>query len=198
MVNYEYGKIYKITSKSTGLIYYGSTAQYYLSKRLSGHVRNYKRYLNGKHHYVSSFKLLECDDYNIQLIKNFPSANKKQLITEEGKYIRENECVNKMIPGRTKKEYYEDNQEKMKQHREDNKEKIKQYYEDNKEYIKEKVKQYKEDNKEKIKQHREDNKEKIKERKSKPYECACGSIVKWNDKARHFKTKKHCEYINNL
>ena len=223
MVNYEYGKIYKITSESTGLTYYGSTAEYYLSKRLSHHIGQYKRYLNGKSVYVSSFELLKHEDYKMELIKDFPSANKTQLTREEGKYVLENECVNIHIPGRTKKEYskkyYQDNEEKTKQqqkqyydqnkeqikeknkqyrdqNKEQRKEKNKQYVENNKEHIKEYNKEYYQNNKEHSKENREQNKDKINERSSKPYHCECGVVVRWNVKARHFKTKKHCEYIN--
>ena len=59
------------------------------------------------------------------------------------------------------KEYYEQNKEKIKEYQEQNKEKIKEYYEQNKE----KIKEYREQNKEKIKEYREQNKEKIKEKK---------------------------------
>ena len=191
MVNYAYGKIYKITSESSGLVYFGSTALYYLSKRLATHIQDYKRYLDGKRGYTTSFKLLERDDYKIQLIKNFPCANKTQLETEEAKYIKENECVNKYIPGRTDKEYREDNIEKIK-------EKDKKYYENNKEKINENRKEYYEINKDKFKQYNENNKSKINEQKSKSYQCSCGSIVRWGEKARHFKSIKHCQFINNL
>jgi len=191
MVNYSYGKIYKITSESTGLVYYGSTALYYLSKRLSTHIQDYKKYLRGKHHYISAFKLLECEDYKIELIKDFPCANKSQLTTEEGKYIRENECVNLHIPGKTK----EENHKAAKEYR-------KEYYIKNIDRHKELNKIWRETNKDKIKhidiEYRKQNKQKIDERRSKPYTCECGSTIIWGNKSKHFKTKKHCEYINNL
>ena len=182
VVNYSYGKIYKITSESTGLVYYGSTTRRYLSQRLNKHLYDYKQYLKGNYDYVTSFELLKCEDYKIELIKDFPCANKPQLTTEEGKYIRENECVNKLVPGRTKKEWRKDNiekiKEKKKEYREDNIEKIKEkdkkYYENNKEKINERTKEYREQNKEKIKeymkQYREQNKEKIKEQRKKYYD----------------------------
>ena len=191
MVNYSYGKIYMITSEKTGLVYYGSTAEKYLSQRLGKHLSQYKQYLNGKYHYNSSFELLKCEDYKMELIKDFPCNNKTQLTTEEGKYIRENECVNIHIAGRTPKEWYEDNKEKFKEY-------LKEYRQDNKEHIKERMKKYCEDNKEQEKKYREDNKEKIKEQKSRPYTCECGSTIIWGNKAIHFKTKKHCQFINNL
>lgn len=163
MVNYEYGKIYKITSEKSGLVYYGSTSEYYLCQRLSGHRSQYKNYLNGKGKYNSSFELLKCEDYKMELIKNFPCNNKTQLTTEEGKYVINNQCININIPGRTGKEYKEDNKEHYQEYK-------KQWY--------------------------DQNKQKIKEQKSKPYQCECGMIIQWCEKARHFKTKKHCKYIN--
>lgn len=40
-----------------------------------------------------------------------------------------------------------------------------------------------------------ENKDKIKERDSQPYTCECGSVVRIAEKARHFKSKKHQEFI---
>jgi hypothetical protein len=63
-------------------------------------------------------------------------------------------------------------------------------------------KQYRKANKEKIKlkqkQWYEDNKDQILSNRSKPYNCECGSVCRHNDKARHFKTKKHKEYLANV
>ena len=88
--------------------------------------------------------------------ENVSCENKEQLHREERKHIEANKCVNKCVPTRTKKEYYEDNKEQLA-------EKNKQYYEDNKEQRLEKQKQYYEDNKEqlleKMKEYREANKE---------------------------------------
>ena len=52
-------------------------------------------------------------------------------------------------------------------------------------------KEYYQENKEQMKAWREDNKELIKKEASKPFECACGSTVRWGEKARHFRTKNH-------
>lgn len=32
--------------------------------------------------------------------------------------------------------------------------------------------------------------------KSRPFNCECGSIVRWDNKERHFKTKHHLKFIN--
>ena len=114
MVNYEYGKIYKLYSKQQNITYIGSTAQYYLSRRMDNHKKHYKSYLNGKYPYVTSFKILECDDYKYELIEEYPCNNVQQLKTRERYYIENNECVNKYIPGRTKKEWGQDNKDKIK------------------------------------------------------------------------------------
>ena len=76
MVNYQLGKIYKITGNE--YTYYGSTAQFYLSTRLTCHVKSYKYYLTGKHRYVTSFKCFENDnkDYQITLVETY-SCNQK-------------------------------------------------------------------------------------------------------------------------
>ena len=98
--------------------------------------------------------VLECDDYKIELLEEYPCNNKEQLLKKEGEYIRNNECCNKYIPDRTRKEYKKQytkiNEEKIK-------EKNKQYKEANKEEIKEKNKQYKEANKEEIRRKTREN-----------------------------------------
>jgi len=131
MVNYEYGKIYKLYSKQNNITYIGSTAEYYLSKRMSKHRMDYKQYLNGKlKKCYTSFKILECEDYKIELLENYPCANRIQLEKRERYYIENNECVNKNIPTRTKTEYNEANKDKINQHN-------KEYRTNNKEYNKE-------------------------------------------------------------
>ena len=105
------------------------------------------------------------------------------------------DCVNKFIPGRTKKEYYEANKEKRKEYykeyREANKEKNKEYREINKE----KRKEYREINKDKMKEYYQENKEKILSRQKEKITCDCGSILRQGDKARHNRTTKHQNFI---
>ena len=166
MVNYQNGKIYKIVNDELNLTYYGSTCST-LTKRLSCH-----RTFNTT---TSTILFSTETKPEIFLVEKFPCNDKMELHQRERFYIENNECVNKDIPGRTLKEYYEDTREQRKEYskkyREDNKEKIKEqnkkYKEENKEKIKEQNKKYIEENKEKIKarnkQYREQNKEKIRE-----------------------------------
>lgn len=184
MVNYQQGKIYRLKSKSSNKSYVGSTAMNYLSQRLAEHLYSYNAYLNNvpSKKYVSSYEILEQEDYEIELICNYPCSNKKQLIKEEGKYIKQEkedgvyECVNKIIAGRTSKEYNIDNRDKIK-------ERDKNYYENNRDKILENKKEYNINNKDKIS---EKGKEKI--------ECEiCGTFVRKYGLVRHKRSKKCME-----
>ena len=121
MPDYSKGKIYKIVSDSEpDKVYIGSTIQP-LYKRLGGHVKDYKRFLDGKSNYITSFDLLKNNDYQILLIENVSCESKEELCKKEGEYIRKyknndelEECINKRIEGRTQKEYSFDNKDKIK------------------------------------------------------------------------------------
>ena len=132
--------------------------------------------------------------------------SRDELTSREGEIIRqyksECECVNMCIAGRTDKEYYQDNKEKIKQYREENKEYLKEYMKeyilDNKDKIQEYTKEYREDNKDKIKQYREKNKETISEKKKIKITCVCGSCYRKADKNTHERTKKHQSFLKSI
>ena len=163
MPNYKLGKLYIITSEQHKLIYIGSTAQKYISTRITGHIAGYK---NGSKK-CKSYKLLECDDYEYKLLKDFPCSNKQQLKREEGFWIlhykeqTDYECVNKNIAGRTKKEWCDNNKDKAKEN-------YKKWYDNNKDKAKEHYKKWYDNNKDKAKEHSkkyyQNNKDKIKAR----------------------------------
>jgi hypothetical protein len=153
MVNYQLGKVYKIVGN--GLIYVGSTTRQLLCQRLAGHNRDFRRFQNGTlNGGLTSFKCLTDKNHYIELLELFPCGSKDELHACERKWIEQLDCVNKMIPLRTYKEYYEDNKEKLledkKQYYIDNKDKIKLYQQDNKEKIAEQKRQYWQDNRDKI------------------------------------------------
>ena len=192
MVNYTNSKVYKIWSTQGDKIYVGSTTKQYLSQRMDAHRSQYKRWKDSKITMaVSSFILF--DEYGvencfIELLETKECNSKDEVLQLEGKYIRDLECVNKRIAGRTKKEYLEDNREHLKQYHEDNYERIqsyqRQYRELNKETTKEKNKQY-----------HDLNKEKIKKRNNEKYNCDCGGKYTRAGKSQHFKNIMHCQYI---
>jgi len=130
MPNYLNGKIYTIRSYKTDDVYVGSTTQT-LAKRMSKHRGNFKCYKKGTYNYVSSYEILKFDDAYIELVILNPCNSKSELDAVEGKYIREMDCINRRIEGRTKKQYYNDNKERLN-------EKHKQYNIDNKERLNEK------------------------------------------------------------
>ena len=132
---YQNGKIYKIVCNETGKIYIGSTISP-LNTRLSIHKSHYKRYLQAKTNYTTSFEIIENNNYHIELICDYPCSCKKELETMEGKYIREMECINNHIPCRAKKEY------------------MKQYYEQNRDKILQQKKEYMKQYREKMKQNK--------------------------------------------
>ena len=103
---YQRAKLYKIVCNETGMIYIGSTCEPYLSKRLSGHKSMYKRYLNGSTKYITSYKILEKNNYYIELIESIPCNNINEIRKIEGECIKKygNNCVNKVIPGITRQE----------------------------------------------------------------------------------------------
>jgi hypothetical protein len=169
MPDYQKGKIYKLWSPSKNLVYYGSTTQT-ISRRLSKHLQDFNRYNNGCYHYVTSFKILEFEDYKIELVEDYPCNNRQQLCKKEGEHIKANECVNKRIDGRTPKEYREDNIDKAKQYRKDNVDKIKQYNCNNVEEKKQYNKKYRDANADKIKQYNKEYRAKQKELKKQTIE----------------------------
>jgi hypothetical protein len=183
---YSKGKIYKVVNTSNNECYYGSTVQP-LSKRMGQHRASYKLYKEGKCRAITSFDLFNkygVENCSIVLVENYDCKSKEELDKKERWYIENNECVNKVIPGRNKKDYYKDNKENFKKNYEYNKDKIKEWYESNKDKLLNRKREY-----------REENKEKLSERRKDKYLCECGSDIRKDCKLRHGKSKKHIEYI---
>jgi hypothetical protein len=177
MSNYQNGKIYKIVDNTNGNIYIGSTYQT-LQRRLSGHIKDFQRYLKDcKCYNISSFEILQNNNYSIELIELYPCNSKQELIKREGHYIKSLECVNKCVAGRTNAEYRIDNKDKILEYN-------KQYRIDNKDKISEVKKQY-----------REENKKEIANYKKQEMICVCGAILTINHKARHEKAHYHKSFI---
>ncbi len=187
MVNYVNGKIYKLVSYQTDKVYIGSTCEK-LSARKARHISKYKSFLSGRDNYITSFELIKLGDIDIVLLEEFPCENKEQLHKRERYYIDNNNCVNKVLPTRTDKEYYEANKEKID-------EQIKKYQEANKEELKNYRKAYNEKNKDKRKAYRTEyyakNIDKIKEKGKISFICSCGFEVKKCKKSKHERTQKH-------
>ena len=107
VIKYEDTKIYKIYSHVGDKIYIGSTTKPLLSQRMTKHRSEYKRWKSGgKGGFIRSYELF--DEYGIEnciieLIEAKHCMDSDEKNKLEGKYIRELECVNKNIAGRTMK-----------------------------------------------------------------------------------------------
>ena len=170
MPNYQNSKIYKIVDKNN-LIYIGSTTQN-LQERFWSH-----RAINNK----CTTKIMDRDSLKIELISEFPCNSKKELWNKEKEYVNELQCINRIIPNQTRKEWYQKNKDKIsiqqkilnEKNNEKRKEEKKNWYaslskSDKKEYL-------------------EKRKEKI--------VCECGELTNKKGISRHKKSKKHMKLI---
>ena len=215
---YQKGQIYKIVDVGFNKCYIGSTTET-LSQRMTRHRAYYFKYLrdNRDRVYLTSSILFDefgVENCKIEWIEDYPCNSKKELEAREGKHQKENDCVNKIIVGRTVQEYREDNKEKISQnakiYKVKHKEELKQYREDNAEHFKQKAKERYNEKKEEInKKHREHytqnlatakarhkrnyelNRERVLANQAIKINCGCGAVCRKGDKARHQKCKKN-------
>ena len=185
MPDYQKGKIYKLWSPqgTEDEIYFGSTCD---------ELRYRKHAHKQKTNYCKSKILFQkYDDVRIELIEEYSCNSKEELTKKEGEYIKNNKCLNKIIPCRTHKEYYQDNKEKIQKYQENNKEKIKEYQ-----------KQYNKNNKEQLaeqkKHYNENNKEYLKNYYNQKITCECGCVTSPNNIKRHQKSPKHIKLMEKI
>eukprot|EP00438_Fugacium_kawagutii_P003455 Skav217386 [mRNA] locus=scaffold532:105398:105889:+ [translate_table: standard] len=123
MNRYENGKIYKITDIGYNKCYIGSTCEK-LSKRMERHREGYSRYNRGKAKTrLSVFDLFDefgSENCKAELIEDYPCNSREELLRREGHYIKNVDCLNKVIPHRTEQErkdvaleYYYNNKEQI-------------------------------------------------------------------------------------
>ena len=116
MPNYQDGYIYKLWSLQTEEIYIGSSTTE-TRKRLYEHKSRYKGFLKGTHKTnYSVFEIVQYPDCKIEIIEKYPCNSRAELCKREGEIQRETKCCNRNIAGRTIKEYYKDNEEKIKEY----------------------------------------------------------------------------------
>ena len=183
--DYTKGKIYVIRNSENDLTYIGSTCQT-LAQRMTQHRVDMGKFPHYK--LYQAMNELGKDAFYIELLEDYPCQRKEELLKKEGEKIREHQsALNKVINGRSQKEYKEDNKEQIEtyqrlynQSRRDkianhNKayykmnrytilERNKQNYKMNKQTILETTKQNYGENKERWRQYYEKNKERIYER----------------------------------
>ena len=181
---YSRGKIYKLVSDVSDLIYIGSCCVP-LHKRFYNHKSDFTTAKKDPTKSSELFKL--GGKVEIILIEEFPCKSKMELERRERFHIENNNCVNCYIPGRTKAEYYEANKEEIaeqgKEYYATNRgarlEKMKKHYEANRGAILEQKKEYKKANRDAIL-------EKAKVRVSCPH---CSKELARCSLTRHIKTQ---------
>ena len=155
-MDYKNGKIYQILNKLNEEVYVGSTTQP-LCKRPYTHKQHSTYRVECKAPLYELMKYIGNKHFYIELIELVPCNSKEELTAREGYYIRERSTLNKVINGRTYKEWYNGNQGRIKQYqqqyKEDNREHIlqqkKEYYKCSKDQLLQTKKQYYENNPEK-------------------------------------------------
>jgi len=152
--------MYKIICKDPSIskVYVGHTTNF--NKRVSSHK---SRCYNPKEtsYNITLYKYIRAnggfDNFDIAIIEQCCFKKKHEAITHERYLVNILDAVlNERVPGRTSKEWYEDNKEEVMMRQKQN--------------------------------------EHTQQQRSKPFECpCCKCFIRWNDKARHNKTKKHLE-----
>ena len=165
------GIIYKIVDNTNNDIYYGSTTTT-LNCRISQHKHFYKKWLNGLTNNCQSYEILKNDNWYYELVDEIEYNDRQELLKLESYYIKNNSCINKVIPYITEEER-----------------KAKKYIYDKQWFV---------DNPDKLKIYNERKYEKSKIKNKIQIQCDCGSIVTSGSYTKHKKTQKHLLYLDSI
>ena len=153
----------------------GSTTEP-LSKRMERHRSKYKEYLRGEGDNTRVYWLFDefgVENCKIELIENYSCNSREELERQEGKHQKNNDCINKIIAGRTRQERYKEENE----------------------YICFQQKVYRELHPEK---RQEESRRRYEKKKGEFLEkklCGCGKAYTQCHKKRHEQTKKHQDWL---
>ena len=204
-------KIYKIVCKDVSIpeLYVGHTTK--MIKRKYNHKdacckEHKKEYNQYKYQFIRENG--GWDNFEFVVIEDYPCNNVEEATRRERYWVENlNATLNKTLPSRTSKEYYEthkeDIKEQRKEYREKNHDKIlekkKEYYYANQEEQKLKSKEFRETHQEYIKEYKtkwyDENKERLSEKNKEKSKCECGMEYTKSNKSRHFKTQFHIDFI---
>ncbi len=195
-IDYSNTIIYKIVCNDLNItdVYVGHTTNFI--NRKAKHKSNCNN-IDGKAYNYKIYNTIRnnggFENWSMIEIEKFQDCNDIIEASARERYWYEllNAKLNTNCPARNKKEYYQENKDKIKEY-------IKEYYEDNKDKIHKVHKEYYEDNKDKIqkvhKEYYDKNKDKINTR----YICdICNGNYTYANRAKHINTKKHQTELNN-
>lgn len=112
---YQRGKIYSIRCRTDDtLVYIGSTIDE-LRKRWNRHKQTSIKTDRQRNLFDVVDDNGGFENWYIELVENYPCNDKNELNRREGELIRQFGTLNKVIAGRTREEYREDNKEHLKQ-----------------------------------------------------------------------------------
>ena len=195
-INYDNTVIYKIVCNDLNIkeLYVGHTTDF------KGRKSTHKAMCNNPIYNYKIYKIIRenkgWDNWTMIEIEKFQCVDGNEARKRERYWFELlSATLNPVVPSRTKTEYREENPDKSKEYYRLNKDKYKQYREENKE----RRTTYRNENKERMKQHRIDNKDKIKETRKiyreQKFICECGGKYTIDCKRSHFRTIKHCKFI---
>ena len=112
-------KIYKITDIAYTKCYVGSTCEE-LSQRMARHRSQFKQFLRNKRYsHIRSYDLFNeygIENCKIELVQYYNCDSLQEIRKREGEHIKNTECVNKVVAGRTYKKYQTKYREQNKLH----------------------------------------------------------------------------------
>ena len=196
-IDYNQTIIYKIICKDLRVkeLYVGHTTDFI--RRKNNHKKNSTNEKSRDFNYnvyVMIRKYGGWENWDMIEIEKFPCLDGNEARARERHfYDTLSPTLNSIVPNRDMIEWRQQNKENIKIQRHS-------HYIENKEKILEKDKIYRTINAEKVKERRsqyyKENKELISERKkAKIYNCECGCIINCSYKEKHFKSQKHCKFI---
>lgn len=187
MSNYNNGKIYKLVSQFTDMIYIGSTVQT-LKQRINTHI------FETRHNLLNSSKnMFIWGDCQIELIENYPCNSKKELVQREQYYmdLYSDYCINlrKAIGDKKAhcKKYRESEKGRIwiRENREDQNEKRRKRGKTKEYKLKQKQRRqdFKAEKSQSDKKYRENNKEKVAKSKKRyyDYQNSMGGDFRYNN-----------------
>ena len=96
MTKYERNKIFRLVCKATDRCYIGFSCEKYLSNRLAGMRKQYRRWEQGNGVHSVVYDLLDSEDYYIELLENFPCESSEQAQARVRHYMKQyTNCVEK-------------------------------------------------------------------------------------------------------